>query len=95
MQPRAAGTPDPRRAVWPHPPWRNGAPSANLADQAKRLYGDCYAEFLDGVKAFAFYPLAIRKEPPPAGDLRLSVRFYPIAGKIDQAAGIAFGGTRS
>ena len=71
--------------------WRDGTPSANLADQAKRLYGDRYAEFLDGVKAFAFYPLALRRETPPPGDLRLSVRFYPIAGKIDQAAGIVFG----
>lgn len=71
--------------------WRDGVPSSNLAEQAKRLYGDRYAEFLDGVKAFAFYPLAIYKDPPPAGDLRVSVRFYPIAGKIDQGAGIAFG----
>ena len=71
--------------------WRDGVPSANLAEQAKRLYGDRYAEFLDGVKAFAFYPLAVYKEPPPAGDLRVSVRFYPLAGKIDQGAGIAFG----
>lgn len=71
--------------------WRDGTPSVNLADQAKRLYGDRYAEFLDGVKAFAFYPLAIYKESVPVGDLRVSVRFHPIAGKIDQAAGIAFG----
>jgi hypothetical protein len=71
--------------------WRDGTPSANLADQAKRLYGDRYAEFLDGVKAFAFFPLAIYKDAPPAGDVRLSVRFHPLAGKIDQAAGIAFG----
>ena len=41
--------------------WRQGTPSANLADQAKRLYGDRYAEFLDGVKAFAFFPLAVWK----------------------------------
>lgn len=71
--------------------WRDGTPSANLADQAKRLYGDRYAEFLDGVKTFAFYPLAIRKDLPPEGDIRISIRFYPIAGKIDQGAGIAFG----
>lgn len=71
--------------------WRDGTPSANLADQAKRLYGDRYAEFLDGVKAFAFYPLAIATDTPPAGDIRVSVRFHPLAGKIDQAAGIAFG----
>ncbi len=70
--------------------WREGTPSVGLADQAKRLYGDRYAEFLDGVKAFAFFPLAVWKNEPPAGDLRVSVRFYPAAGKIDQAAGIAF-----
>jgi hypothetical protein len=69
--------------------WRQGTPSANLADQAKRLYGDRYAEFLDGVKAFAFFPLAIWKGDC-AGDRRLSVRFYPMAGRIDQGAGIAF-----
>jgi hypothetical protein len=70
--------------------WRNGTPSVNLADQAKRLYGDRYAEFLDGVKAFAFYPFAVWKGEPPAGDLRISLRFFPIAGRVDQAAGIAF-----
>jgi hypothetical protein len=70
--------------------WRNGTPSANLADQAKHLYGDRYAEFLDGVKGFAFFPLAIWNGEPPAGDARIAVRFYPFAGKVDQAAGIAF-----
>jgi hypothetical protein len=71
--------------------WRDGTPSASLADQAKRLYGDRYAEFLDGVKAFAFYPLAVFHDLPPAGDLKIRVRFFPLAGKVDQAAGIAFG----
>ncbi len=70
--------------------WRNGTPSVSLADQAKRLYGERYAEFLDGVKAFAFFPFAVWKQEPPPGDLRVSTRFYPIAGRIDQAAGIAF-----
>ncbi len=70
--------------------WRNGTPSANLADQAKKLYGDHYAEFLDGVKAFAFFPLALVAEPPPRGAIKMSIRFYPLAGRIDQGAGIAF-----
>jgi hypothetical protein len=70
--------------------WRSGVPSANIADQARRLYGDRYAEFLDGVKAFAFFPFAVWKPDPPPGDIRISVRFYPIAGRIDQGAGIAF-----
>ena len=70
--------------------WRNGEPSVNIADQAKRLYGDRYAEFLDGVKAFAFFPLAVWKVERPPGDIRVSMRFYPEAGRVDQAAGIAF-----
>lgn len=79
--------------------WRDGTPSVNLADQAKRLYGDRYAEFLDGVKTFAFFPLAVTSKSIDATAVAstkdepivLSVRFFPVAGKIDQAAGIAFG----
>lgn len=70
--------------------WRNGEPSVSIADQAKHLYGDRYAEFLDGVKAFAFFPFAVWKGEPPKADARLSVRFFPEGGKIDQAAGILF-----
>ena len=70
--------------------WRQGQPSASLADQARRLYGDRYAEFLDGVKAFAFFPLAVFKGHSPEKDLELSVRFYPQAGRIDQGAGLAW-----
>jgi hypothetical protein len=70
--------------------WRHGTPSASLADQAKRLYGDRYAEFLDGVKAFAFFPLAVFKGDCPANDLTISFKFYPQAGRIDQGAGIAW-----
>ncbi len=71
--------------------WREGTPSANLVDQAKRLYGDRYADFVEGVKAFASFPLAIYRGAPPSGDIRISVRFYPEAGRVDQGAGIAFG----
>src|SRR5262249_81253 len=70
--------------------WRQGTPSANLADQARRLYGDRYAEFLDGVKAFAFFPLAVFKGDCSGEKLDLSVRFYPNLGRIDQGAGIAW-----
>ena len=70
--------------------WRQGTPSANLADQARRLYGERYAEFLDGVKAYAYFPLAVYKGDCPSGDLMLSVRFYPQAGRIDQGAGLAW-----
>ncbi len=70
--------------------WRQGTPSVSLADQARRLYGERYAEFLDGVRAFAFFPLAVYRGAVWSGNYRMSVRFYPQAGRIDQAAGIAF-----
>ena len=70
--------------------WREGTPSASLADQARRLYGDRYAEFLDGVKAFAFFPLAVYRGDCTGEELTLSVRFYPKAGRIDQAAGLVW-----
>ncbi len=70
--------------------WRQGTPSVSLADQARRLYGERYAEFLDGVRAFAFFPLAVHRGPIWSGNYRMSVRFYPQAGRIDQGAGIAF-----
>lgn len=70
--------------------WQQGTPSANLADQARKLYGERYAEFLDGVKAFAYFPLAVYSGTCPNDDLALSVRFFPQAGRIDQAAGLAW-----
>src|SRR5207244_1469434 len=38
-----------------------------------------------------FFPLAVASQAPPKGDVKMSIRFFPIAGKIDQGAGIAFG----
>lgn len=70
--------------------WRQGTPSVNLADQARRLYGDRYAEFLDGVKSFAYFPLAVYEGDCPRGSLTLAVRFYPNNGRIDQGAGLAW-----
>ena len=70
--------------------WRQGTPSVSIADQARRLYGERYAEFLDGVRAFAFFLLAVLRGRTWSGNYRVSVRFYPENGRVDQAAGIAF-----
>ncbi len=70
--------------------WHDGTASATLPDQAKRLYGERSAEFVAGVKAFAFFPFAVYGGPAPAAHCRVSVRFFAVAGRIDQAAGIAF-----
>src|SRR5882762_11526653 len=70
--------------------WKQGQPAANIADKARALYGDRYAEFLDNVQSFAYYPYAVAKD---IGDFRegeISMRFKPLAGRIDQGAGILF-----
>jgi len=70
--------------------WKEGQPAANVADSARALYGDRYAEFLDNVKAFAYYPYAVAKEIDDFREGEISMRFKPLAGRIDQGAGILF-----
>lgn len=71
--------------------WRQGEPSANLADKARSLYGERYAEFLDSVQAYAFFPYAVVKGVDTFSDGEVSLRFKALSGRIDQAAGIVFG----
>ena len=70
--------------------WKEGQPAANLADKARALYGERYAEFLDNVKAFAYYPYAVAKEIDDFREGEIRMRFKPLAGRIDQGAGILF-----
>ena len=70
--------------------WRRGQAAAGLADKARALYGARYAEFLDNVKAYAYYPFAVAQSVENFTDGRISVRFKAIAGRIDQGAGILF-----
>jgi hypothetical protein len=70
--------------------WTQGQASAGVADKARALYGERYAEFLDSVQSYAFFPLAVATnvEDFQGGEIR--VRFKPLSGRIDQGAGIAF-----
>lgn len=70
--------------------WKEGEASAGIADKARALYGERYAEFLDNVKKYAFFPLAVFKGMDDFKSGELSVRFKPIDGRIDQGAGIVF-----
>ena len=70
--------------------WKQGQPSANLADKARALYGERYAEFLDNVTAYAFYPIAVVRRVDSFQDGEIAFRFKGIAGRIDQGAGILF-----
>ena len=71
--------------------WRQGEPSANLADKARSLYGERYAEFLDSVQAYAFFPYAVVRGVDDFSAGEVSLRFKALSGRIDQAAGIVFG----
>jgi hypothetical protein len=70
--------------------WKEGQTSAGIADKARALYGDRYAEFLDRVQAYAYFPYIVAKDVTDFHDGEISVRFEGISGRIDQGAGILF-----
>jgi hypothetical protein len=70
--------------------WKEGQSSAGLADKARALYGERYAEFLDRVQAFAYYPYTVAKDVVDIQNGEITVRFEGISGRIDQGAGILF-----
>jgi hypothetical protein len=70
--------------------WKEGQTSASIADKARALYGERYAEFLDRVQAYAYFPYAVAKDVADFRSGEISVRFEGISGRIDQGAGILF-----
>jgi hypothetical protein len=70
--------------------WKEGQSSAGIADKARALYGERYAEFLDRVQAYAYYPYAAVPKIDNFTDGEISVRFEGLSGRIDQGAGILF-----
>ena len=70
--------------------WKEGQASAGVAEQARRVWGERYAEFLDNVKAYAYYPYAVATDVEDFRQGEISLRFKPIDGRIDQGAGILF-----
>jgi len=70
--------------------WKEGQATANIADKARALYGERYAEFLDSVQAYAYFPYAVAQGIDNFTDGQITMRFKPISGRIDQGAGILF-----
>src|SRR5437016_11491164 len=70
--------------------WKEGQSSAGLADKARALYGERYAEFLDRVQAYAYFPYAVFKDVQDFRSGEITVRFEGLSGRIDQGAGILF-----
>jgi len=70
--------------------WAKGQAVAGLADRARAVYGERYAEFLDNLKAYAYFPIAVAKDVEDFRDGEITVRFKGIRGRIDQGAGVLF-----
>lgn len=70
--------------------WKVDKAVVDVVARVRALYGEGYAEFLDKLPAYAHFSYAVAKD---VGDFRegeISLRFKPMAGKVDQAAGILF-----
>lgn len=70
--------------------WKKGQPAGGLADKARAIYGSRHEEFIDNVKAFAYFPYAVAKEVDDFQNGEISVRFKMLGGALDQCAGILF-----
>jgi hypothetical protein len=70
--------------------WIKGQPSAGLAAKARTIYGSRHEEFIDSVKAYAYFPYAVAKDVDQFSNGEISIRFRLIAGQLDQCAGILF-----
>ena len=68
--------------------WKEGQSSAGVADKARALYGERYAEFLDRVQAYAYFPYTVAKDVENFRGGEITVRFEGLSGRIDQGAGI-------
>ena len=70
--------------------WLRGQPAGGLAQNARAIYGARHEEFIDNVKAFAYFPYAVLKDVDDFQNGTISLRFKLVDGKLDQCAGILF-----
>jgi hypothetical protein len=70
--------------------WQKGQPAGGLAANARAIYGARHEEFIDNVKAFAYFPIAVAKDVDNFENGEISVRFQMIGGTLDRCSGIMF-----
>lgn len=70
--------------------WKRGQPAGGLADKARELYGARNEDFIESIKAFAYYPIAVYKGLDNFENGEISVRFQMLGGTLDRCAGILF-----
>jgi hypothetical protein len=70
--------------------WKRGQPAGGLADKARELYGARNEEFIESIKAFAYFPIAVFKGVDNFENGDISVKFQMVGGALDRCAGILF-----
>lgn len=70
--------------------WREGTASPRVEAAANSLFADDARVFADTMRRHASFPLAIVRDVPTFVAGTVTVRFKPLSGREDQAAGIAF-----
>jgi hypothetical protein len=70
--------------------WKRGQPAGGLADKARAIYGALNEEFIESIKAFAYFPIAVANGIDNFENGEISVRFQMIGGTLDRCAGILF-----
>jgi hypothetical protein len=70
--------------------WKRGQPAGGLADKARLIYGSRHEEFIDNVKAFAYFSYAVAQVIDDFQNGEIAMRFKLIEGALDQCAGILF-----
>ncbi len=64
--------------------------SSGMAKVLGKMVGAKYQEFLDNIRAYYYFPIAIARESA-VSDAVLQINVRPISGSIDQAGGLVFG----
>jgi pyruvate,water dikinase len=64
--------------------------SSGMANLMGKMVGVKYQEFLDNIRAYYYFPIAIAKESAVT-DAILQVDVRPVSGSIDRAGGLVFG----
>lgn len=70
--------------------WLRGQPASSLAEAARTIYGSRNEEFIESVKAWAYFPYAVARDIDDFHEGDISIRFKIVAGQLDQCAGILF-----
>ncbi len=70
--------------------WKRGQPAGGLADKARAIYGARNEEFIESIKAFAYFPIAVANGIDNFENGEISVRFQMVGGTLDRCAGILF-----